>query len=139
MAHGHLIPCLTLANQILHRAATPISIVVATTNLNIYYLHSSRSTDSADILFAELPFRSTDHGLPLDTKNADSTDAWSRFFQMQISMSMESHAWLCRPDPPPLGLTELIISQEQKQKKNSLLSNSGREHSKYTMMRGHTL
>ena len=41
-------------------------------------------------------------------RSADGTDAWSRFFQPQISISMESHAWLCRPDPPPLGLADLI-------------------------------
>ncbi|KAJ4715426.1 Glycosyltransferase [Melia azedarach] len=73
LAHGHLIPSLALAKQI-HRR-TGFTITIANTPLNIQYLRSTISADSnssetSHIRLAELPFCSSDHGLP---PNAEST------------------------------------------------------------------
>ncbi|KAK7830821.1 crocetin glucosyltransferase 3 [Quercus suber] len=71
LAQGHLIPFLALARQIHQR--TGFTITIANTPLNIKYLrstifshdlHSNPSSDSNFIHLAELPFCSTQHGLP---------------------------------------------------------------------------
>ncbi|KAK8703549.1 hypothetical protein V6N13_047204 [Hibiscus sabdariffa] len=67
MAHGHLIPFLALANQIhLH---TGFNIAIANTPLNIQYLHQQNSPPWIHLL--ELPFSSSDHGLPPNTEHTE--------------------------------------------------------------------
>ncbi|KAJ4715424.1 Glycosyltransferase [Melia azedarach] len=75
MAHGHLIPFLALAKQIQRR--TGFTVTIANTPLNIQYLRSTISTDSnsseaSDIRLAELPFCSSDHGLPPNTESTEN-------------------------------------------------------------------
>lgn len=75
MAQGHLIPFLALANQISQRFLT-FTITIATTPLNVRYLVAALSKNStpqnSQIHFFELPFNSSDHGLPPNTENAES-------------------------------------------------------------------
>ncbi|KAI3420706.1 Glycosyltransferase [Psidium guajava] len=72
MAHGHLIPFLALARRI--RRQTHFSVNIATTPLNLRYLRSTMSPEDDDsgIRLYELPFRSSDHGLPPDTENTEN-------------------------------------------------------------------
>lgn len=74
MAQGHLIPFLTLANQIVKRF--PFTVTIASTPLNLRYLRTTVSDNftphSSQIHFSELPFNSSDHGLP---PNAENTEA----------------------------------------------------------------
>ncbi|GAV88053.1 UDPGT domain-containing protein [Cephalotus follicularis] len=71
MAHGHLIPFLELARQLHQR--TGFTITIANTPLNIQYLHSTMSTNPIpNIYLAELPFCSTDHGLPPNIENTEN-------------------------------------------------------------------
>ncbi|CAN1779034.1 Crocetin glucosyltransferase 3 [Linum perenne] len=71
MAHGHLIPFLSLARQFLRRRPS-LTITIATTPLNINYLTSTLDPATADsnILLSSLPFHAADHGLPPDSENA---------------------------------------------------------------------
>jgi hypothetical protein len=71
LAHGHLIPFLALVKQLQRR--TGFTITIASTKLNIQYLHSTISTDSnSSIRFAELPFCSSDHDLPPNIENTEN-------------------------------------------------------------------
>ncbi|KAF8014213.1 hypothetical protein BT93_H0145 [Corymbia citriodora subsp. variegata] len=72
MAHGHLIPFLALARRI--RRHTPFVVTLATTPLNLRYLRStmSPSDDDSGIRLYELPFCSSEHGLPPDTENTEN-------------------------------------------------------------------
>ncbi|KAL3724435.1 hypothetical protein ACJRO7_029581 [Eucalyptus globulus] len=72
MAHGHLIPFLALARRIRHQ--TPFVVTLAATPLNLQYLRSIISPYDADsrIHLHELPFRSSEHGLPPDTENTEN-------------------------------------------------------------------
>lgn len=69
MAHGHLIPFLSLARKLQER--TRFTVTIATTPLNLRYIRSADAGASPKILLAELPFRSADHGLPPDTENTE--------------------------------------------------------------------
>ncbi|CAN1170962.1 UDP-glycosyltransferase 92A1 [Linum perenne] len=71
MAHGHLIPFLSLARQFLRRRPS-LTITIATTPLNINYLTSTLDPATADsnILLSSLPFHAADHGLPPNAENA---------------------------------------------------------------------
>ncbi|KAF7837089.1 UDP-glycosyltransferase 92A1 [Senna tora] len=70
MAHGHLIPFLALARQILQNSS--FSITIANTPLNIHYLQSAiSSSPSPNLHLAPLPFHPTIHGLPPNTENAE--------------------------------------------------------------------
>ncbi|KAG9447680.1 hypothetical protein H6P81_013808 [Aristolochia fimbriata] len=71
MAQGHLIPFMALADLIQRR--TRCTVTVVSTSLNVQKLRSSRpSSDPSDgVRFEELPFDSSDHGLPPGTENAD--------------------------------------------------------------------
>ncbi|KAH6767943.1 hypothetical protein C2S51_013279 [Perilla frutescens var. frutescens] len=74
MAQGHLIPFLALAKQIAQRFPT-LTITIATTPLNVRYLAaalSKTSTQTSQIHFSDLPFNSSDHGLPPNTENAEA-------------------------------------------------------------------
>ncbi|XP_059461540.1 crocetin glucosyltransferase 3-like isoform X2 [Corylus avellana] len=70
LAHGHLIPFLALARQLQQTKGFTITIV--STPLNIQYLKSTISSDSPNIHLAELPFCSTDHGLPPNAENTEN-------------------------------------------------------------------
>ena len=68
MAQGHIIPFLALALQIEQRKNYTITFV--NTPLNIKNLRSSLPPDSS-IHLHEIPFSSSDHGLPPDTENTN--------------------------------------------------------------------
>ncbi|XP_038710186.1 UDP-glycosyltransferase 92A1-like [Tripterygium wilfordii] len=69
MAHGHLIPFLSLARQIEQRSG--FTITIANTPLNIQYLQSTITSPEPNIHLVELPFINTDHGLPPNTENTE--------------------------------------------------------------------
>ncbi|KAF8014216.1 hypothetical protein BT93_H0148 [Corymbia citriodora subsp. variegata] len=73
MAHGHLIPFLALARRI-RRHAPFAAVTLAATPLNLRYLRSTMCPDDDDsgIRLRELPFRSSDHGLPPDSENTEN-------------------------------------------------------------------
>ncbi|XP_077252723.1 UDP-glycosyltransferase 92A1-like isoform X2 [Tasmannia lanceolata] len=69
MAQGHLIPSMELARLLNRRTRCTITLV--NTPLNIKKLRASLPSDNS-IQLAELPFCSSDHGLPPDSENTDS-------------------------------------------------------------------
>ncbi|KAJ0093893.1 hypothetical protein Patl1_26220 [Pistacia atlantica] len=92
MAHGHLIPFLALARQIQQR--TGFIITIANTRLNIQYLKSTISTDSNPKLrLVELPYSSSDHGLPSNTENTENLpfDLIGTFYASSKSLSTPVH------------------------------------------------
>ncbi|KAI9195648.1 hypothetical protein LWI28_016911 [Acer negundo] len=88
LAHGHLIPFLALANQI--QQTTGFTVTIANTPLNINYLRSTSTTANSEskIRLVELPFCSTDHGLPANTENTEnlSLDRIIDFFSATKSL-----------------------------------------------------
>nr|XP_010918860.1 UDP-glycosyltransferase 92A1 [Elaeis guineensis] len=80
MAQGHLIPFFNLAKLIEQRKRFAITIV--NTPLNIAKLQSSLPPNSA-IHLMELPFSSSEHGLPPNSENTDSLPLhlFTTFFQ----------------------------------------------------------
>lgn len=92
MAHGHLIPFLALARQI--HQSTGFKITIANTPLNIQYLHNTiscnnpNSSEKFKINLVELPFCSSDHGLPPNTENTEnlSFDLIINFFASSQSL-----------------------------------------------------
>ncbi|CAH9070066.1 unnamed protein product [Cuscuta epithymum] len=77
MAHGHLIPFLSLAQRLHHR--TGFRVTLATTPLNVKYLTSCIDTagdDSAaanqSIRLVALPFSCADNGLPPNSENTEA-------------------------------------------------------------------
>ncbi|GMY16372.1 UDP-glycosyltransferase 92A1-like [Fagus crenata] len=68
MAQGHIIPYLALALQIEQRKNYSITFV--NTPLNIKNLKSSLPPNSS-IHLLEIPFSSSNHGLPPDTENTN--------------------------------------------------------------------
>lgn len=80
MAQGHLIPFLNLAKLIEQRKRFRITIV--NTPLNIAKLRSSLPPNSA-IHLIQLPFSSSEHGLPPNSENTDSLPLhlFTTFFQ----------------------------------------------------------
>ncbi|KAF6158669.1 hypothetical protein GIB67_040183 [Kingdonia uniflora] len=68
MAQGHIIPCLALALQLEQK--TNCRIIIVNTPLNIRNIRSSLPPNTS-IRLKELPFTSTDHGLPPDSENTD--------------------------------------------------------------------
>ncbi|KAJ0034504.1 hypothetical protein Pint_25651 [Pistacia integerrima] len=92
MAHGHLIPFLALARQIQQR--TGFTITIANTPLNIQYLKSTIYTDSNPKLrLVELPYSSSDHGLPSNTENTENLpfDLIGTFYASSKSLSTPVH------------------------------------------------
>ncbi|XP_062081590.1 UDP-glycosyltransferase 92A1-like [Humulus lupulus] len=92
LAHGHLIPFLALAKQIHQR--TGFTLIIATTKLNVQYLRrtSSNKDDDSDsgILFAELPFSSSDHGLPPNTETTENLSLAKVIDLFHASRSLET-------------------------------------------------
>ncbi|CAM8964548.1 unnamed protein product [Rhodiola kirilowii] len=70
MAQGHIIPFLALAHKI-HNHHNNITISVVNTPLNIAKLKSASSSQNLPIQFHELPFNSSDFGLPPEAQNTD--------------------------------------------------------------------
>ncbi|RVX13023.1 UDP-glycosyltransferase 92A1 [Vitis vinifera] len=68
MAQGHIIPFLALALEIEKKRGCTITFV--TTPLNLKKLQSSIPSNSSIVLL-EIPFCSSDHGLPPNTDNTD--------------------------------------------------------------------
>ncbi|KAM4130421.1 hypothetical protein ACJW30_01G100400 [Castanea mollissima] len=100
LAQGHLIPFLALARQIHQR--TGFTITIANTPLNIKFLrstilshdhdhdlHSNSSSDSNFIHLAELPFCSTQHGLPPNTENTENLSLKDIATLCHASMTLE--------------------------------------------------
>ncbi|WVY91952.1 hypothetical protein V8G54_037466 [Vigna mungo] len=72
MAQGHIIPLLALARKILH-SKTIFTITIATTPLNIQHLRSALSSASPiQVRLSELPYNSTQHGLPPNTESTEN-------------------------------------------------------------------
>ncbi|KAF7112321.1 hypothetical protein RHSIM_RhsimUnG0241200 [Rhododendron simsii] len=100
MAHGHLIPFLALARQILQ--ITNFTITIATTPLNTAYLRSavasdptlsSAASESRRLRLAALPFNSSDHDLPPNTENPESLtpDQVITLFHSAAALESPSH------------------------------------------------
>ncbi|KZV14013.1 hypothetical protein F511_44620 [Dorcoceras hygrometricum] len=74
MAQGHLIPFLALASKIQQRFG--FKITIATTQLNVRYLKSAIAkhpqTTHSNIHLFQLPFDSSQHGLPPNIENTES-------------------------------------------------------------------
>ncbi|KAJ4956553.1 hypothetical protein NE237_013336 [Protea cynaroides] len=70
LAQGHIIPFLALAKQIEQR--THFTITIVSTPLNIHHLKSTTPPSTTTINFTDLPFCSSDHGLPPNSENTDS-------------------------------------------------------------------
>ncbi|OIW04155.1 hypothetical protein TanjilG_00715 [Lupinus angustifolius] len=87
MAHGHLIPFLELARQIHER--TSFTITIAITPLNIQYLKSAISSNN-DIQLAELPFNSSQHGLPPNIENTEKLPLPDFIKLFHASVSLEA-------------------------------------------------
>ncbi|KAI5558774.1 hypothetical protein BDE02_17G064000 [Populus trichocarpa] len=97
MAHGHLIPFLALARQI--HQATGFKISIASTPLNIQYLSSTFNSSSDEpendhIHLLELPFCSTDYGLPPNTENSEnlSLDSIGKLCSASLSLRTPFHS-----------------------------------------------
>ncbi|KAF4372014.1 hypothetical protein G4B88_001514 [Cannabis sativa] len=112
MAHGHLIPFLALANQI-HRR-TGFTLIIATTKLTLHHLRRSTSSEDdhqhsySGIHFAELPFSSSDHGLPDNTGTTENLSRAQLIDFLHASTSMETpfrnfiHECIGKHGRPPL-------------------------------------
>nr|XP_010918853.2 uncharacterized protein LOC105043134 [Elaeis guineensis] len=70
LAQGHIIPFLALAKLVEQRNPS-YTITIVSTPLNIQNIRSSLPPNS-NILLNDLPFCSSDHGLPPNTENTDS-------------------------------------------------------------------
>uniref|UniRef100_A0A803R6W0 Glycosyltransferase n=2 Tax=Cannabis sativa TaxID=3483 RepID=A0A803R6W0_CANSA len=92
LAHGHLIPFLALAKQIHQR--TGITLIIASTKLNINYLRRSSSNQyensDSGIHFSELPFTSSDHGLPPNTETTENLSLAEVVGLFYASLSLET-------------------------------------------------
>ncbi|KAE8718943.1 hypothetical protein F3Y22_tig00109987pilonHSYRG00267 [Hibiscus syriacus] len=92
MGHDHLIPFLALAKQIHHQ--TGFNVAIANTPLNIQYLRSTlRQEPNPGIRLFELPFTSSDHGLPPNTENTENLmlDLIGKFFSSSVCLRTPFH------------------------------------------------
>ncbi|CAM8895036.1 unnamed protein product [Rhodiola kirilowii] len=105
MAQGHLIPFVALAKHIQKR--TGFTITIATTPLNLKYLQKAIISGGGDntisINLSELPFSSSDHGLPPNTENTEALTLTQIAILGTASMSLKS---------PFQALVEKITSEE---------------------------
>ncbi|KAK4736513.1 hypothetical protein R3W88_000210 [Solanum pinnatisectum] len=89
MAQGHIIPFLALASKFTQKG---YQITFINTPLNIKKLKSSSSLNpSSSIHFLEIPFNSTEHGLPPDAEITDSLPYNLALKLLQVSPSLESN------------------------------------------------
>ncbi|TYG95041.1 hypothetical protein ES288_A11G235800v1 [Gossypium darwinii] len=109
MAHGHLIPFLSLATQIHHR--TGFNIAIANTPLNIQYLRSTFHQHQHPppwIHLFELPFNSAGHGLPPNSENTENLplDQIGKLVISSVSLKTPFHNFLLdiikKQGKPPL-------------------------------------
>ncbi|KAF4369130.1 hypothetical protein G4B88_020908 [Cannabis sativa] len=85
MAQGHIIPFLALALHIERQKG--FNVIFLNTPLNIKKLRSSLPPDST-IRLLEIPFTSSDHGLPPNTENTDVLSYTNVFRLLQSSISL---------------------------------------------------
>ncbi|KAK6776246.1 hypothetical protein RDI58_027247 [Solanum bulbocastanum] len=85
MAQGHIIPFLTLAFKLEKKG---YNIIFVNTPLNIKKLKSSLPQNSS-ISLVEIPFNSSEHGLPPNTENTDSLSYKLSVHFTTISSSLE--------------------------------------------------
>ncbi|XP_027331956.1 UDP-glycosyltransferase 92A1-like [Abrus precatorius] len=115
MAHGHVIPFLALARLIQQR--TNFTITIANTPLNIQYLRSSTSnTNDNHIHLAELPFNSTQHGLPPNIENTEKLPLShiSKLFHSSLSLQAPLHSLISQitkqeGQPPLCTISDLFL------------------------------
>ncbi|XP_075512011.1 UDP-glycosyltransferase 92A1-like [Primulina tabacum] len=95
MAQGHLIPFLALSNRIQQRFG--FEITIATTQLNVQYLKSAIAKNSevpqtrqSNIHLFELPFDSSQHGLPPNIENTESLPLNQIIDLCHASISLET-------------------------------------------------
>ncbi|KAJ9164401.1 hypothetical protein P3X46_023979 [Hevea brasiliensis] len=115
MAQGHIIPFLALALQLQQRKDYMVTFV--NTPLNIQELRSSLPQDSS-IHLLEIPFNSSDYGLPPNTGNTDSLpyDLIATFLQSSLALkpvfrkliSDLVHESCCQP--PLCIITDMFFS-----------------------------
>ncbi|BFG33485.1 hypothetical protein CerSpe_197590 [Prunus speciosa] len=86
MAQGHIIPFLALAQQLEQKKGCTITLI--NTPLNIKKLSSS-FPPSSSIRLLEIPFKSSDHGLPPDAENTNALNPHLIFKLFQASLSLK--------------------------------------------------
>ncbi|MCD7453380.1 hypothetical protein HAX54_020795 [Datura stramonium] len=86
MAQGHIIPFLALASKIAEKG---YQITFINTPLNIKKLKSSSHPQNPSIHFLEIPFDSTEHGLPSDAEVTDSLPYSLALKLLEVSPSLE--------------------------------------------------
>lgn len=86
MARGHIIPFLALAQR-LHQMGYIATII--NTPLNIKKLHQSLPPVSSSIKLLEIPFNSSDHGLPPNAEDADSLPYSLSLRLLQASLQLK--------------------------------------------------
>lgn len=87
MAQGHIIPFLSLATEIQQK--TGFTITIVNTPLNIQYLRSTTAAQPC-IRLVELPFCSSDHGLPPDAENTENLTLSQRINFLHASTTLRS-------------------------------------------------
>ncbi|CAL8998494.1 unnamed protein product [Prunus brigantina] len=85
MAQGHIIPFLALAQLLEKKKGCTITLI--NTPLNIKKLSSS-IPPSSSVRLLEIPFKSSDHGLPPDAENTNALTPhlFFKFFQASLSL-----------------------------------------------------
>lgn len=101
MAHGHLIPFLALAKQILNTTDNQFTITIASTPLNTAYLRSLSPPDQ--IRLASLPFDPSEHNLPPNGENTESLSLDKVIKLFAASTTLEGSV---------LALVKTIVAQE---------------------------
>ncbi|XP_021830884.1 UDP-glycosyltransferase 92A1 [Prunus avium] len=86
MAQGHIIPFLALAQLLEQKKGCTITLI--NTPLNIKKLRSS-FPPSSSIRLLEIPFKSSDHGLPPDAENTNALNPHLIFKLFQASLSLK--------------------------------------------------
>ncbi|BBH04350.1 hypothetical protein Prudu_015455 [Prunus dulcis] len=86
MAQGHIIPFLALAQLLEQKKGCTITLI--NTPLNIKKLSSSLSPSSS-IRLLEIPFKSSDHGLPPDAENTNALTRHLFFKLVQATLSLK--------------------------------------------------
>ncbi|RVX13032.1 UDP-glycosyltransferase 92A1 [Vitis vinifera] len=86
MAQGHIIPFLALALEIQKKRGCTITFV--NTPLNIKKLRSSLPPNTS-IRLVEIPFNSSDHGLPPNTENTNALPYPLIFRFIEASLSLK--------------------------------------------------
>ncbi|KAG9447679.1 hypothetical protein H6P81_013807 [Aristolochia fimbriata] len=112
MAQGHIFPFMALARVLEQRTGYTITFV--NTPLNVQAARAAFPSTTA-IRFAELPFDSSDHGLPPSTENTDGLPYSLVCALMEASLTLR---------PAFERLVSCIISLPKKKKDNVLCASS---------------